>query len=318
VAIVHQLPALLQALRDPLGSFLHLLIGALTHFIDSARADLERVLQRYLFTTVDTTVPGTRAITDTPSLHRLNLSMAVAMDVLVAAVLLFACLRSMFERSLRSRYSLKVMLPRLMFALVLVHFSLPLMQMAIDLDNALSHVALSLGDELHVDQLPWSPVISPAAVQGLSVSQDIFHAVFAVAVVIAVVILVLAYVLRHALLGILIVVAPMAGLCTALPDTRNYARTWLRLFLVTVFMQAVQLVVLRVASTVAVDEGGGIAQSLDALATLYLMLKVPGALNEAAHLETRAETLGRHLEKSMRHAVFHHGGTRRTTRRSAA
>lgn len=310
------LPALLQALHDPLGAFLHLLTGALTHFVDGARADIEHVLSRYLFTTVDTAVPWPRPITENPSLRRLNLGLAAAMDVLLTAVVVIGCLRSLFEHSFRARYSLKVLLPRVMLAIVLVHFSLPLMQLAIDLDNALAKVALSLGDEIHVDQLPWSPSMSPAAVNHLALTQDIFHAVFAVAVVVAVVILVLAYVLRYALLSVLIVIAPLAALCTALPDTRSHAQSWSRLFLVTVFMQTVQLIVLRVATVMAFDAGGGMVQSLYALATLFLMLKVPGALNTAAHLETKAETMGHHLERSVKRALHHPHS--RSTHRSAA
>lgn len=310
---MHALPALLSALRDPLGSFLHLLTGALAHFVDGARADVERVLARHLFSTVDTSVPYPRAITDNPSLHRLNLGLVVAMDVLMAVVLLLASLRGIFERtSYRARYSLKVMLPRVMLAVVLLHFSLPLMQLAVDLNNALCQVALSLGDRVDVANLPWSPSIGPAAVAQMSATQDLFHVVFAVAVVVAVVVLVLAYILRHALLGVLIVVAPLAALCTVLPDTRGHARTWMRLFTVTVFMQAVQLIVLRVAGVLAFDSDGGLVQSLYALATLFLMLKVPGALNTAAHLETKAETMGHHLERSVKRALHHpHHSTRR-------
>jgi hypothetical protein len=272
------------------------------------------VLQRYLFRTVDTAAPGARALTDNPGLRRLNLGLVVAADLLLTAVLLVACLRGVFERTgLRARYSLKVVMPRLLLAVVLVHFSMPLLAMALDLDNALCAVAQSLGDELRVDGLPWSPVIGAPAVTRMSLGQDLFHAIFAVAVVIGLVILVLAYVVRHALLCVLIVVAPLAGLCTVLPDTRGYARGWMRLLSVTVLMQPVQLIVLRVAEVVAIDAGGGVVQSLYALATLFLMLKVPGALNVAAHLETKAETYAHRLERSVLRAV-HHG---HTTRRRA-
>ena len=306
--------ALLSPLRDPLGGFVHLLTGALTHFVDGARADLERVLQRYLFRTIDTTAAGTRALTDNPGLRRLNLGLVVAADLLLTAVLIVACLRGIFERQgIRPRYSLKAVMPRLLLAIVLVHFSLPLLAMALDLDNALCAVAQSLGDELRVDGLPWSPVIGTPAVTRMSLGQDLFHAVFAVAVVIALIILVLAYVVRHALLCVLIVVAPLAALCTVLPDTRGHARSWMRLLSVTLLMQPVQLIILRVAQVVAVDSGGGVVQSIYALATLFLMLKVPGALNVAAHLETKAETIGHRLERSALRAV-HHGHT--TRRRS--
>lgn len=301
---MHADVALLDSLRHPVHALTQGLAEAFAQFVDGARSDIGSLLQRYLFRTVDTAAGSGQPFTANPSLRRLNLSLALAADALLGAVVLFASLRSMWERSLRARYSLKVMLPKLLLALVLVHFSLPLMQMAIDLDNALCAVVLDLGDELRVDGLPWSPLLSPDAVAHMSATNDIFHGVFTVAVVVALVILVLAYVLRTALLSVLVVAAPLAGLCSTLPETRGHARSWMRLFTVTVFMQPVQLLVLRVAEVLAVERGGGLVQSLEALATLYLMLKVPGALNEAAHLETRAETLGRHLEKAARKAVM--------------
>lgn len=307
--------SVLQALRDPTGWMLHLVVGLLTHFVDGARSDIEHVLDRYLFSTVDTSVAHGRAFTDNPSLRHLNLGMALAMDLVLAAVLVVGLLRGIFEHtSFRARYSLKVLLPRIMVAVVLIHFSLPLMQMGIDLDNALAGVAAGLGGSMHVDGLPWSASLSAPLVAHMSVTQDIFHAVFAVALVIALVLLVLAYVIRYAMLAVLVVIAPMAAICTALPDTRGYARTWLRLFMVTVFMQAVQLVVLRVATTFAFDsEGVGLVQTLYGLATLFIMLKVPGALNTASHMETKAKTMGHHVQRAVKHAVHpvHHAASRR-------
>ena len=304
----HIAASILQALRDPVGWMLHLVVGLLTHFVDGARNDIERVLDRYLFSTVDTSVVRPRAFTDNPSLRHLNLGLALAMDVLLAAVLVFGLLRSMFERSMRARYTLKVLIPRLMVAIVLIHFSLPLVQMGIDLDNALGRVAIGLGDGMHVDGLPWSAALSAPVVAQMSVTQDIFHAVFVVALVVALVMLVLAYVVRYALLAVLVVVAPIAALCTTLPETRGYARTWLRLFMVTVFMQAVQLIVLRVALAISVGgDGIGLVQTLYGLATLLLLLKVPGALNTASHLETKGKTLSHHVERAIKHAI--HPGT---------
>lgn len=310
--VVSATPALLDTLRDPGKAFVKMLADALAKFVDSARVEIEDELDKYLFTTVDLTGGSPRSITENPALRGLNLRLAIAGDILAAAVVVFASLRSMWERSVRARYTLKVFLPRLLLAVVLMHFSLPLMQMAVDLNNAMGHVATETGQPLQMAAMPWAPAISSAEVQHISAAQDLFHAMFSVALVLALVILVLAYILRHALLGILIVMAPLAALCTSLPETRTYARSWLRLFTVTVFMQAVQLIVLRVATEVAADGGGGLAQTLEGLATLYLMLKVPGALNTAAHLETKAETIAKHAEKAIHKVIVPHH-TARTT-----
>lgn len=312
-------PALLDTLRHPVDAAVRALAGALASFVDHARDDVQSQLDRRVYRTVDLSVPGDRPFTENPSLRRLNLALALAADVLMAAVVLVASLRSMLEHSVRSRYELAALIPKLLLAIVLVHFSLPFVQMAIDLDNALCAVVVSLGDEMTVAGMPWAASVSPDTVQHISAASDLFRGVFSLCVVIALVILVLAYILRHALLTVLVVCAPMAALCTALPMTHGYSRTWLRLFTVTVFMQAVQLLILRVATVVAVSGDAGVGQALEALATLFLMLKVPGALNEAAHLETKAESMARHLEKGLRRAAVRHLPHHATrTRRSAA
>lgn len=303
-----------HALSDPLGAVLQLLTGVLAHVISTARIDLNGVFTRYLFTTVDPS--SGHALTTKASLVHLNTTMTIAADVLVGAVVVYSALRSMLEhQSMRPRYTLKVMLPRLMASIVLVHGSIYFMQMAIDLNNALSASVTWIDGGLSLDRLPWSSTFDPASVQAIQVTQDLFHALFAVALVVALVILALSYVVRTALLEVLIVLAPLAALCTVLPDTRSYARHWLRLFVVTVFMQAVQLVVLRVATTAGFAASDGIAASLYGLATLWIMLKVPGALHSASHFESRANSLGHHVERAVHRAI---APPRRAVRRRAS
>ena len=306
---MHAIPGIVHGLQDPLGAILQLLTGVLSHVISTARGDLNHELTRYLYVTADPSTAATRPFTANPTVAHLNASIAVAADVLVGAVVVFASLRSMFEHvSYRPRYTLKVVLPRLLVAIALVHGSIYFIQMAIDLDNAIGQVALSLGGNLSPDALPWSGTLGPASVQAIRVSQDLFHALFALALVVALVILVLTYVVRAALLEILVVLAPLAALCTVLPDTRGYAKMWLRLFMVTVFMQAVQLIVLRVATATGFGAGDGLAGSLYALATLWIMLKVPGTMHAATQFESKAHSMGRHVERSMRRALapVHH------------
>lgn len=294
-------------LPDPVEAAVHLFTGLVAHFVDGARTDVSRMLDRHLFSTVD---PEGRPLTENPSLRRLTTGLMVAADTMITAVVIFASFRSLLDRSMRSKYQLKVVIPRVLLAVLLIHGSLLFAQMLIDLNNALGQVARSLGGGMTTDSLPWSATLSSGSIEHLRVTEDIFHCVFDVALVIALVILGLAYVIRSALLNILIVSAPLAGLCTVLPETRGYARIWTRLFLTTVFMQAVQLLVLRVAAVTGLDQDGGIAQSIYGIATLYILLKVPGALNTAAHLETKAKTMGHNLERSLRRAL-NHGPARR-------
>jgi hypothetical protein len=73
-------------------------------------------------------------------------------------------------------------------------------------------------------------------------------------------------------------------------------------------MQAVQLIVLRVAVTTEFDSSGGVITTVYALATLWLLLKVPGAMNTSSHLESKAHTMFHGLERSARRALMpaHH------------
>jgi hypothetical protein len=317
VGIINGIAGMGHAVTDPIGFLIQSITGLLGHFLSVARVDMMGVLDRFLFRTVDPTVSGNRPITANPNIANLNLGLTLAVDALIGAVILFTSLRSIFERSMRSRYDLKVIIPRILLALVLAHGSLLFMQMAIDLNNALGSVALSLGGPLNGDTLPWSPSLSPTVIAGLVTGQDLFQGLMALALVAAMAILVLAYVIRTALLNVLIVTAPLAALLSVVPDTRSHARSWLRLFFGTVFMQAVQLIILRVAVTTEFDSSGGLITTVYALATLWLLLKVPGAMNTSAHLESKAHTMLHTLERSAKHALMpaHHAShaPRRTT-----
>ncbi len=304
MSVVNGISGAAQAVTDPVGFLLSSLIGLLGHLISVARIDMLGVLDRFLFRTVDPTVGGNRAITANPNLIRLNLGLAFAVDAMMVLVVLVSSFRSIFEHSMRSKYDLKVILPRILLALVLAHGSLLFMQMAVDLNNALGSVALSLGGPLNGDNLPWSPSLSPEMVVRMVSGQDLFQAVLVLALVAAMAILVLTYVIRSALLNVLIVTAPVAALLGTLPDTRGHARMWLRLFLGTVFMQAVQLIILRVAMTTEFDSSGGLITTIYALATLWLMLKVPGAMSTGNHLESKAHTMLHTLERSAKHALM--------------
>ena len=84
------IPGIVQGIRDPLGTILQMLTGVLSHFIATARADLDSVLARYLFSTVDPTAAGIRPLTANPAIAHLNGSLSLVADVLVGG---FWCTR---------------------------------------------------------------------------------------------------------------------------------------------------------------------------------------------------------------------------------
>lgn len=279
---------------DPLAMLLHLLSGALSDFVSQARGSLDSALAGYLFGTYDAASPGSRlAFTRTPGLAPLNHLLVLAGGALVAAIFIYSSLRTVGDAGGSQHHQLQVVLPRVLLALALFALSLPLIQQLIDLNNALCSVVVG-GAAVNLGDLPWS---SPAVA---SAADNIFLLLFAGALVLAVVILALACVVRYTLLAVLCASAPLAATCWILPETRGFARQWSRLLVVALFMQFGQLLVLRVAIALAFARGQGVTGMLYAFSCLYLMLRVPGALNVATHFESSAEAAGRRWSRAVR------------------
>lgn len=161
------------------------------------------------------------------------------------------------------------LVPRLVVGVVLIHTSLLLGQLAIDLGNGLCGV-------LGRPSLPgWGQAATPS--QALA-------EVLAVAVyTIAALVLVLQMLLRLALLDVLLVVSPLALACWVLPQTAGWFRRWAELFVGAVVTQVLQTAALAlgsalVGSLATAGLGGGLVDLCLGLAVLCLTLKLPGLL----------------------------------------
>jgi hypothetical protein len=282
----------------PLSLLDHLLSGAMTQFVSSSRGALESALGTYLFGTYDAASPlHQQPFTETPGVAGLNRLLMGAGAALVVAVFIYSSLRTVASAGGDARHHLQVVLPRVLVALALGIVSLPLIQQAINLNNALSYLVAGHGS-LNLASLPWNSPLSASALQ--SASSNILLLLFAAALVVAVVILVLAYVIRYTMLAVLCASAPLAASAWILPETRGFARQWTRLLVVTLFMQFVQLLVLRTAVALAFARDHGVISILYAFAALYLMLRVPGALSVASHFGSSAEGAGRRWARAVR------------------
>ena len=291
------MPALPQFGINPLGALAGLFTGILSEFVSSARDALDAALKSYLFGTYDAATGAARApFTGTPGLAGLNHLLAAAGGALLAGVLVYSSLRTVADVG-AVRHQLQQVLPRCLAAVALATASLPLLQQLIDLNNALCAVVVG-GARVSLADLPWSSPLSQPGVA--SAGENLFLLLFAAVLVVAVVILALSYVVRYTLLAVLCAAAPLAAYCTVLPETRGFARQWGRLVVVSLFMQFGQLLVLRVALQLAFARGHGLAGMLYALASLYLMLRVPGALNVATHYESSAEAAVRRWSRAVR------------------
>jgi hypothetical protein len=257
------------------------LIGQLlSQFSSSGRDDVLSLLNRYLFSTLDVSRPGSEPLTSNPALAGLNHDFCLAGDALLALVIVVIAVRTILDHSVFSQHDLRALAPKLLVGVALMHSSLTLIQMAIDLNNALAGFAAGAGGS----PMPWTDPLSTSALTSSSLAQDLFQIVVVLALVVTVALLAVSYVIRMAVLQVLIATAPLAALATILPETGGYARAWGRLFVVAVFMQAGQVAVLRVATVTGLAAGSGLAATLYALATLWISLKVPGFLASAARL----------------------------------
>ncbi|HYA01282.1 MAG TPA: conjugal transfer protein TrbL family protein [Candidatus Binatia bacterium] len=256
------------------------LAGLITQLLDqlakSGSQDVQSLLDGYLLSTTDPSHLGA-PLTGNATLAGLNHGFCLAGDTLLVLVVIGLAVRGFSGRSIASQHDLRAALPRVLMAVVLIHLSLTLLQMTVDLNNALCNFTTGLGG----GGLPWTGPLSSSALQSSSLAGDLFEVIVLLALVVAVALLGFAYVIRMAVLQVLIAVAPLAALASILPVTRGFARAWSRIWVVAVFMQAGQLAVLSVATATGLSAGSGLAAEIYALATLWVALKVPGFLAAA-------------------------------------
>jgi hypothetical protein len=271
--------------------FSGLVTGFFDNLINDVRDSVAGMVETYLLSTHDLSTLTPRPLTEEPALQAMfHLTLAMA-DLLLVLVFTWAFLRSQWERSFRAHYTLKVILPRAMAAIVMAHFALLFGQMAIDLNNAMVHAVWTQPFPGGSPRFPWMFAMNSAF------GQPLFQIVIRLAIAIMLVIVALTYVVRFALLAVLLGVAPLAAICMILPETKRYAQSWLRLFLLTVFMQFGQVLVLRFASLFADQVGARPVEALYGVAVLYLLIKVPGLMNASAHVEGKAEHLAESIVK---------------------
>jgi hypothetical protein len=271
--------------------FSGLVSGFFEKLINDTRDSVSSSVETYLLSTHDVSTLTARPLTEDAALQAMfHLTLAIA-DLLLVLVFTWSFLRSQWERSFRAHYTLKAILPRAMAAVAIAHFALLFGQMAIDLNNALVHAVWTQALPGGPARFPWTAALD----RGFGM--PLFQIVVRLAIVIMLAIIALTYVVRFALLSVLLAIAPLAAICMILPETKRYAQSWLRVFLLTVFMQFGQVLVLRFAGVFASELGGSPIEALYGLAVLYLLIKVPGLMNASAHLESKGEHLVEGLAK---------------------
>lgn len=260
-------------------------------------------LRGYLLSTADISDGRPRPFTRAGAItHYEPFTRAIA-DAGLVAVATWASFRLMWAQTARNHYALHLLLPRILLAILLINFSLPLIQAAIEINNVLCGAVLGgLGESA------FSGLVKEVFVDG---AKDLgsgpgLTVLTTAALLLGFLLLALAYVIRYALLVLLAVTAPLAALCFVLPETHRYAREWGGLFVTSLFMQPMQLLILAVAFALERD-GGWPVRHVFALAALWLVFKVPGALHSAGGVGTHAFSTAKlsagHLGKALAKGV---------------
>jgi hypothetical protein len=198
-----------------------------------------------------------------------NFSLALV-NIALAAVVMWGGFNIMVKEHTRSPYHEAMeLLPRVILAALAANLTLEFAHALIDGNNA---IAAAVGQVT----LPGYDQATP--------SQDGIALIFtALAYGIVAILIVFQMLMRLALIDMLIVLAPVAALMWVLPQTQSWFRWWADLFPITVFQQAIQVMVLRLGTALMVElTPGSLSNALLTLmlgiAVCWLTLKVPSLL----------------------------------------
>jgi len=198
----------------------------------------------------------------------------------------------MSHETLQTRTALKDVLPRIAVAAIAVNASLGVAGLAITTADALSGALLGQG----VDAAN-AAVVLRQLVPGSLASGGIFVVVLGGVVAVLAVVLLATYVVRLAMVILLVVAAPVALVCHALPQTEGIARLWWRSFAGTLAVQVVQSLVLITALRVFLATGGpanlgiastgGVVDLLVSACLCWVLVKIPGWVSRVVFTGSR-------------------------------
>jgi hypothetical protein len=228
------------------------------------------------------------------TVQRLEPKVQLVTDAALVLMTMWAAYRIMWGHGLRSQYTARILLPRLLMGVVLINFSLPIFQVLVAANNAICVAINGLGTV--GDPSTWWPRLLDDPTQAT------WEIVTTAVLVVGYDVLAFAYLVRYAILIVLAITAPLAGLFFMLPETHHLSKMWASQLTTNLFMQPAQLFVLTIGF--ALERGGGTTfHHLFALASLLIVFKVPGALGgseKTAHkLQSTVDKAFTHIEHAL-------------------
>jgi hypothetical protein len=231
---------------------------------------------------------------DNATIRRFEPAVQIAANAALVLIAMWASYRIMWGHGLRSQYTARILLPRLLMGVVLINFSQPMFQAVVVINNTLCDVVQGF---VRLDDLTTfgaSFVNDPSAGAWEIITTGVLAAGYDV--------LAISYFVRYAILIVLAISAPIAGLMFTLPETHHISKQWISYFTTNLFMQPAQLFILSIGFGLERD-GTSPVHHLFALASLFLVFKVPGALGgaeKAAHkMQSTVESALHHIEHAL-------------------
>lgn len=231
---------------------------------------------------------------DNATIRRFEPAVQLAANAALTLSATWASYQIMWGHGLRSQYTARTLLPRLLMGFVLINFSQPMFQAVVAINNTLCDVVQGFVKLDDLTTFGAEFVTDPNAGTWEIITTGVLAAGYDV--------LAISYFVRYAILIVLAITAPIAGLMFVLPDTHHISKQWMSYFTTNLFMQPAQLFILSIGFGL---ERGGTSpiHHLFALASLLLVFKVPGALGGAektAHkMQSTVESALHHIEHAL-------------------
>lgn len=203
-------------------------------------------------------------------------------QILLAAystLVLVGGLLVMGHETLQTQYTAKQIAPRIVVGFLAGFLSLFVADKLIRLANGLSATLLGGGLDAGSAGTALRDMVSGALSGG-----GLFLLLLGLALAVMLVALLITYVIRVAITVVLLIGAPLALMCHALPQTEGVARWWWRALFGVLAIQVAQSLTLIVALKVFFEPSGwtpfgprpsGLVNLLVALALIYILLKIP-------------------------------------------
>ncbi len=283
MSVVPDLQAAIARLLEELGkldgylyTFFHPNL-VLASILDSTMGLLLNIWFNFILRTTDIDTGG--AFTANVTIQRFEPKVALVADAALVLIAMWSSYRIMWGHGLFTQYTARILLPRLFMAAVLINFALPLFQAVIDASNT---VCLTVQSWVQVDPPDKLLNSMPLLTDPLSILST-------AALAAAYDVLAVAYVIRYAILVVLAITAPIAALLFMLPETNHISKMWADHFTTNLFMQPMQLFVLSIGFALE-RSGAAPLNHLFAVATLLIVLKVPGAMGGAEKAARKLES----------------------------